>query len=147
MLQGGAQAPKNDDCAHGRVLPKNSEKNRRRRHRDTEKSRNRTVENQNLPQLNVDDRGLNQDQNLFTTMNEWITPSKTRSSLSETGRADVIDPVASFGYFDHPASEDHLQEQVADTAVPGVCKFRTGLKVIRAPRKFPSLFQLLWCKL
>jgi hypothetical protein len=22
MLQGGAQAPKNDDCAHGQVLPK-----------------------------------------------------------------------------------------------------------------------------
>jgi hypothetical protein len=56
--------------------PKFGEKLATEAQRHGKKSRNRAAENQNLPQLNVDDRGLNQDQNLFTTMNAVDHPFK-----------------------------------------------------------------------
>jgi hypothetical protein len=75
MLQGGAQAPKNDDCAHGQVLPKKFGEipaAQAQRHGKIQKSDSRK------PKFTaaVDDRGLNQDQNLFTTMNAVDHPFK-----------------------------------------------------------------------
>jgi hypothetical protein len=72
----GRKLPKTMIARMVEFSPKFGEKPATEAQRHGKKSRNRAAENQNLPQLNVDDRGLNQDQNLFTTMNAVDHPFK-----------------------------------------------------------------------